>query len=49
MADLKAIQGGVTTPKGFTAGAVYVGIKSRKTEKPDVAVIYSEQDCSCAA
>ena len=43
------IEGGVTAPKGFTAGAVYAGIKSRKTEKPDVAILYSEQPCSCAA
>jgi glutamate N-acetyltransferase/amino-acid N-acetyltransferase len=41
--------GGVTAPKGYTAGAVYAGIKSRKTEKPDVAVLYSEYPASCAA
>ena len=41
--------GGVTTPKGFLAGACYVGVKSRKTEKPDVAMIYSEHPASCAA
>ena len=41
--------GGVTTPKGFLAGACYVGVKSRKTEKPDVAMIYSEYPASCAA
>ena len=35
--------GGVTTPQGFLAGACYVGVKSRKSEKPDVAIIYSEQ------
>ena len=40
--------GGVTTPKGFLAGACYVGVKSRKTEKPDVAMIYSEYPASCA-
>ena len=45
----QVIQGGVTAPKGFTAGAVYAGIKSRKKEKPDVAVLYSEQPCTCAA
>ncbi|WP_293009955.1 MULTISPECIES: bifunctional glutamate N-acetyltransferase/amino-acid acetyltransferase ArgJ [unclassified Oscillibacter] len=45
----QVIQGGVTAPKGFTAGAVYAGIKSRKKEKPDVAVLYSEQPCACAA
>ena len=36
------IEGGViTTPKGFLAGACYVGVKSRKSNKPDVAVVYS--------
>ncbi len=41
--------GGVTSPKGFVAGACYVGVKSRKSEKPDVAVLYSEYPTSCAA
>ena len=41
--------GGVTSPKGFMAGACYVGVKSRKSEKPDVAVLYSEYPTSCAA
>ena len=41
--EYKVIEGGgITSPKGFTAGAVYVGVKSRKTQKPDVAVLYSE-------
>ena len=43
------IEGGITAPLGYTAGAVYAGIKSRKTEKPDVAVVYSEHPASCAA
>ncbi len=43
------IDGGVTAPRGFTAGAVYVGVKSRKSHKPDLAVLYSERPCSCAA
>ena len=41
--------GGVTSPKGFVAGACYVGVKSSKSEKPDVAVLYSEYPTSCAA
>ncbi|MDN0032992.1 bifunctional glutamate N-acetyltransferase/amino-acid acetyltransferase ArgJ [Oscillibacter ruminantium] len=45
----EVIEGGVTAPKGYTAGAVYAGIKSRKKEKPDVAVLYSEFPASCAA
>ena len=48
--EYKVIEGGgITSPKGFTAGAVYVGVKSRKTQKPDVAVLYSETEASCAA
>ena len=45
----KEISGGVTAPNGYQAGAVYVGVKSRKSEKPDVAVLYSEEPASCAA
>lgn len=49
--EYKLIEGGVTAPRGFTAGAVYAGVKNpnKKSEKPDVAVIYSEQPASCAA
>ena len=48
--EYKVIEGGgITSTKGFTAGAVYVGVKSRKTQKPDVAVLYSETEASCAA
>ena len=48
--EYKVIEGGgITSPKGFTAGAVYVGVKSRKSQKPDVAVLYSETEASCAA
>ena len=31
------------------AGACYVGVKSRKSNKPDVAVVYSQQPATCAA
>lgn len=41
--------GGVTTPKGFLAGACYAGIKSRNTEKPDVAILYSTRETAAAA
>ena len=41
MSNLKKIEGGVTTPQGFTAGAVYTAIKKRENKKPDVAVLYS--------
>ena len=49
MANIKAIPGGATTPKGFSAAAVYTAIKKRENQKPDVAILYSEQPCSCAA
>ena len=49
MANIKAIQGGATTPKGFSAAAVYTEIKKRENKKPDVAILYSEFPCSCAA
>ena len=45
--DLK--YGGVTSPEGFTAGAVYVGVKSRRREKSDVALLISEKPAACAA
>ena len=41
--------GGITSPEGFTAGAVYVGVKSRKKEKPDVALLVSDRPATCAA
>ena len=41
--------GGITSPKGFLAGACYAGIKSRNTEKPDVCILYSQEPASCAA
>ena len=49
--EYKLIEGGVTAPQGFTAGAYYAGVKNpnKKQEKPDVAIIYSEQPASCAA
>ena len=49
MANIKAIPGGATTPKGFSAAAVYTAIKKRENQKPDVAILYSELPCSCAA
>jgi len=40
--------GGVTSPAGFTAGAVHVGVRS-DWEKLDVALLYSEAPCTAAA
>ena len=46
----KVIEGGsITSPKGYLAGACYVGVKSRKSEKPDVTILYSQEPASCAA
>lgn len=46
----KVIEGGsITSPKGYVAGACYVGVKSRKSEKPDVAILYSQEPATCAA
>ena len=48
--DYKKIEGGgITSPKGFLAGATYCGFKSKNSEKPDLAVIYSEKEATCAA
>ncbi|MBR3560348.1 MAG: bifunctional glutamate N-acetyltransferase/amino-acid acetyltransferase ArgJ [Oscillospiraceae bacterium] len=41
--------GGITAPKGYLTGAVYAGIKSRKSYKPDVAVLLSDRQATVAA
>ena len=41
--------GGITTPAGFLAGSVYVGVKSHKSYKPDVAILFSDRPAVCAA
>jgi len=43
---MKTIKGGVTAPKGFTASGLFCGIK--KTNKKDLALIYSETPCTAA-
>ncbi len=43
---IKAINGGVTAPKGFKAAGIRCGIKK---EGLDLALIYSESECSAAA
>ena len=45
----KIENGGITVPEGFTAGAVYVGVKSHKSYKPDVAVLLCDRPAACAA
>lgn len=46
MHEYKTVPGGICAPQGFQAAGVKTGIKSLKKE--DVAIIYSEQDCSVA-
>lgn len=46
---MKQISGGVTAPKGFRAWGVHCGVKSRKQEKKDLAIILSDQECAAAA
>lgn len=49
MSVIKEIAGGtVTSPKGFTAGAVYAGLKSEEKELPDVGLLFSEVPCAAA-
>jgi glutamate N-acetyltransferase / amino-acid N-acetyltransferase len=41
--------GGVTTPKGFTAGATFAGIKKPSKDALDLSILYSEVSCDAAA
>ena len=43
------ITGGVCAATGFTANAAHCGVKGKGPEKPDVALILSEQECAAAA
>ena len=43
---MKVIKGGVTSPKGFKAGAVSCGIK--RSGRNDLALLYSAVPCACA-
>jgi glutamate N-acetyltransferase/amino-acid N-acetyltransferase len=45
---MKEVSGGVCAPKGFRAGGVWCGIKATSTKR-DLALIYSEKTCNCAA
>lgn len=42
------VRGGVTAAKGFTASGVHVGIRKNR-EKRDLALVWSERQCSAAA
>lgn len=46
---LKEITGGVCAAAGFQANAAFCGVKGKGPEKPDVALILSQQECAAAA
>ncbi|MFH1169577.1 MAG: bifunctional glutamate N-acetyltransferase/amino-acid acetyltransferase ArgJ [Chloroflexota bacterium] len=41
--------GGVTSPQGFHAGAVYAGIKKKARDCLDLGILYSQVPCATAA
>ena len=43
------IPGGVCAAQGFKAAGVHMGVKTRNTEKKDVALIVSDVECAAAA
>ena len=45
---IKKIDGGVCAAKGFRANGVHCGVRKNKTKR-DIALIYSEKQCSAAA
>lgn len=45
---IKIIDGGVCAAKGFQAGAIHCGIRKSRSKK-DLAMIYSDCECSAAA
>jgi len=48
-ARFQLIPGGtVTTPAGFSAGAVHAGIKTRGERVLDLGILYSEVSCTAA-
>ncbi len=47
---MKEVQGGVTAPRGFTAGGVHCGVKpGSDPKKYDLAMVLSELECTAAA
>ncbi len=45
---MEIIKGGVCAPKGFTANGIHCGIRKNHTKR-DLALIYSQEKCSCSA
>lgn len=46
--EITQIEGGVTTPKGFSASGIHCGLRKNKT-KYDLACIYADHRCASAA
>ena len=48
-ADITSISNGtVTSPRGFSAGGVFIGLKTRGEDKLDLALLLSDSPCSIA-
>ncbi|MDO5696264.1 MAG: bifunctional glutamate N-acetyltransferase/amino-acid acetyltransferase ArgJ [Eubacteriales bacterium] len=45
---MKILKGNVTTPRGFTGGAICCSIKPTNTRRTDLGIIYSEVPCTAA-
>jgi glutamate N-acetyltransferase/amino-acid N-acetyltransferase len=41
--------GGITSPRGYSAGAVSAGIKNGGTRRLDLGILLSEKSCNAAA
>lgn len=46
---MKYIDGGVCAPQGFTAAGLHCGVKSKNSDKKDLALIFADKECSAAA
>ena len=45
---MNLIPGGITAAKGFRAGAIHAGVKSKKPDRLDLALIVSDVPCAAA-
>lgn len=41
-------EGTVTSPRGFVAGATYIGLKNASKEAPDLGILFSREPCAAA-
>lgn len=46
--NFNKVSGGVCAPKGFVAGGIHCGIRKNQSKK-DLAIIFSEKECTAAA